>query len=302
MQFSTARAEVAAQLSLDQTQSDTTTLINRWLNLSQLDIASAWNWTWLKDRDVITTELDLATGTVDATAASATITFSSAPAASQTDRFIQFSSADDWYKITAHTAGVATATISPVYAQTSNLTAGTFTVRTFFYSLATTTEYVYTARTSQNPAYLPVISASLVDQYAPFWTDTGSPKKIILWGKDSSGNVQFSPFPWPDEILLIEFRVYKKPSDLSADSDTPLFPTRFDSMWIDGALAYGYRYLNDDRADKTRRDFLLKVDNLKDRDNPGLTSNRILKSIDEGSHQGHPFIPFPSNFGEVWRR
>ncbi|KKM69292.1 hypothetical protein LCGC14_1452260 [marine sediment metagenome] len=301
MQFSTARAEVAAQTGLDETQSNTKTLINRWLNLSQLKIASAWNWSWLEDREIIVTEIDLTTGTVSVTAATATITFSDAPAASQANRFIQFSSADDWYEITAHTAASATATISPAYAQTTDLTAGTFIVRTFFYTFATTTEHVYNCKNSVDKKMIPIISATRYDKFEPFPDATANvPDTIILWKRDSVGSLQFTPFPWPDTATLLEFRIYKKPTDLSADTDIPLFPTKFDSLWILGAAKQGFMFLDDDREIRVRSEFNTVVKNLILHDAPAIDKSRQFKSIDQGIHR-HGLIRFPSQFGEVHR-
>ena len=298
MQFSTARAEVAAQLGLDETQSNVTTLINRWLNLSQNDISSSWDWTWLQSRQAIATAIDYTTGTVDLIAGSGTITFSAVIATSQTGRFIQFSSYNDWYEITAHTAGAATATISPVYAQAANATAETFTIRTWYYTFATNVSHVYTARQADSQQYIPLVSAAKRDLFQPFSTATAdAPQVLTIWDRDSSGSLQFTPFPWPAKVILIEFRTYLRPMDLSGDTDTPLFPAEFDTIWIEGAVARGYKFLDDDREENTLKYFLLRIERMKLRDNPAIDKSRILQSIDEGG-RGNNIIRFPSTFDE----
>lgn len=298
MDFQTARAEVAAQLGMDETQSDTQTLINRWLNISQQDILAAWNWSWLESTDTVATATDYTTGTVSVSAGSATLTFSASITASQANRYIQFSSADDWYKITAHTAGTDTATISPAYAQTSNLSSGTFTIRTVFYSLASTTDFVYNCKRAQDRQYIPVISANSYDTFEPWTSQTGPVRRIILWGRDSNGYLTFTPYPFPDEIALLEFRVYKKASDLSSDTDTAVFPQKYDSAWILGAVTYGYRFLDDNRYSAARRDFLNTIELLKKRDRPALDKSRMLQSIDDTGQIGD-LIRFPSQYGHV---
>lgn len=299
MDFITTQKEVAAQLGMDYLNSDTATLLKRWINLAYQDIVGYTTWEWLNSREAVVMAVDYTTGTVSATASGATITFSATIAATQAGRYIQFSSADDWYLITAHTAGADTATISPAYIQTSNLTAGTFIIRTLYYSLSSSAEYVYSAKQAATPRFLDVIDARSYDISRPFPTDTGDTTTIIFWGQDSSGNWQFTPFPSPDSPILLEFRIKKRVSLLSSDTETYIFPTRFESILITGALRYGYRFLDDSRENKQESSFYALLDDMKTKDEPGLSKHRILQSIDSGGSAGGTIIPFPPEFGVI---
>jgi hypothetical protein len=298
MQFSTARAEIAAQLGLDVNSTSTQTLINRWLNFTQQDIVGSWKWSWLQSVDLVTLAADFTTGTVGVTAGGSTITFSAGPAASQTNRYIQFSSADDWYLITAHTAAALTATISPAYIQTSNLVAGTFIIRTFYYPLASSTEFVYDCMEATNKRYIPCQNIEKYDLNAPFTEATGGPQKIMLWSNSSTNCLQFTPYPWPDKSYILQFRIWKKATDLSGDTDTPIFPDRFNQAWIYGSLAYGYRFMDDDRMNGAFDKFWDIVQQLKKGDNPSPMEHKVLKSVD----QGRNYIsnqPYPAEYGET---
>jgi len=298
MQFITAQQELAAQLGEDYTNSDTATMLKRWLNLSYKDIAGFWRWSWLKDRESVSTEVDYTTGTVSVTASSTLLTFSGSITASQENRYIQFSSANDWYKITTHTAGDNNALITPAYIQTSNLTSGTFTIRTFYYSTSSSVDYIVSAKEAINPRPIAIMSPDILDNYHPFTDSQGTPQAIIIWGQDSSGNWQFTPHPMPDAKILIELRTVKKITELSDSTDEPLFPTRFDSIWLDGAKAYGHEFLDDDRSSSVFKRFYLKLDNMKSQDEVGLSKFRVLKPVDRPSGR-RSTIPYPAEFGDV---
>lgn len=293
-----ARKELAAQLGLDHTNTDTSTLLDRWLDLAYDDIVGNYDWSWLESRETVTMATDYTTGTVDLTAASATITFSATIAASQANRMIQFSSFNDWYLISAHTAGTDTATISPAYIQSSNATADTFTIRTFKYALSSSAEYVYSVREAETQQEIDILSAGTYDEKAAFTDTTGTPRMIIFWGQDSSGNWEFTPYPFPDQALLLEFRIYKKKTTLSADGDTALFPDRFNSTWLYGAKVYGYEFLDDTRSSSARINFQGKIKALRGRDDIGRRQIRVLRSIDEAPNVGN-IIRFPAEFGDI---
>lgn len=298
MDFLTTQKEVAAQLGLDYINSDTAVLLKRWINYAYQDIVGYHTWEWLNSREAVVMAVDYTTGTVSATASGATITFSGTIAATQAGRYIQFSSADDWYLITAHIAGTATATISPAYIQTTNLTAGTFIIRTLYYSLSASAEYVYTAKQAITPTYLQMIDARTYDIRAPFPTDTGDPTTLIFWGQDSSGNWQFTPKPYPDTPIILEFRIKKRATGLTSDTETFIFPTRFDSVLITGALRYGYRFLDDNRETKQEKMFFALLDDFIKKDSPALAKHQVLNSVDGGNGNGG-LIPFPAEFGVI---
>src|SRR6185369_8156270 len=140
--FLQLQQELGAQVGLDQTVSSQETLLKRWINNAQQTILRAYEWPFLRSPTplVIQTVTDITTGTVATTAASTTITFSSAPSVSVAGRFIQTSSSNDWYKITAHTAATTTATLEIAAIYTA--AAATYTVRKFYYSTSSSVDRI----------------------------------------------------------------------------------------------------------------------------------------------------------------
>lgn len=302
MTFTIAQQEVASQLGLDYTDTNTATLIKRWLNLAYNDIVGYYNWQWLRDVETITMQKDNTGAAADlnvtasVSSASDAVTMSGVVAVSQAGRYIQFSSANDWYLISAHTAGTAAMTISPVYAQADDLTAGTFTIRTRYYSLASTTDKVYSARQAVTNTPLKIIPAYNYDNNVTYTDNTGSPYALYMWKQDSSQNWEITPFPFPDTAMLIELRIKKKVTELSADSGIPIFPDRFESVWLDQATARGWKHDDDDRAATTFTMVQRNLERLKVQDMADLGRVLVLKSIDEG-RQNRALVPFPDSFG-----
>lgn len=299
MQFLTAQQEVAIQLGLDISNTDTATAIKRWLNTSYQDIVGEYNWSWLKAFTTKTMELDYSTGTVSATTGSATITFSDAIATSQVGRSIQFSSSTSWYQIATHTAGTATATITPVYAPTTNLVSGTFTIRTINYSLGSDVEYVYAARSTTFPWAIEIVDRTRYNQFT-WWSNlVGQVRGIIPNGYDASGNWTFTTYPFPNDTYVLEIYYIKKVAELTGNTDAPLFPARFDSIWLEGAKAYGYGFLDDSRAGAAKTEFKDKVKAMFSRDNPMQNEMYVLRPFDDQpSVKG---INFPPNYGPNMR-
>lgn len=295
MDFLTAQKEVAEALGLDLTNTNTATKVKRWLNLSYQNIIGNYNWSWLKDYTTVTLEVDYTTGTASVTSGGATVTFSSTIAASQIGRFIQFSSNKTWYKITAHTAGTTTATISPVYAETSDFSAGTYIIRTVYYSLPSTVEHVYGARQTTFPLALEIMDRTRYNQFV-WWSNLqGATRAIVPHGLDSSGNWLFTPYPFPDSPYVIEFFILKRISDLSTDSESPIFPKRFDSIWIEGALSYGYRFLDDSRYADSFKVFYKTVEDMYSKDDPMQNHLWVIKPYDQiPTNRG---IMLPSSYG-----
>ena len=303
MTFLTAQKELAAQLGLDYTQTDTATLLKRWLNLAYQDIVGWKNWSWVEGIDTVKTVIDSTETTLSVTASIAlltptTVTFSSTIATSQTNRYIQFEGSEDWYKITAHTATTATATIGTAYCGTVALVAGDFTIRTVYYSLASTTEKVLNCRRAASGSeYLPVISVNDIDKFDPFTDTTGDPDCIAFFGQDSTGYWQFTPYPYPDTAILLEFRVFKKATELSGDTDYAIFPDKFNSVWLDRAKAFGYEFLNDDRQGDAFRRSVGMLERFKCQDNVGVTKINVIESIDNGSVSNNQFVKLPDEYG-----
>lgn len=299
-QFQTAYQEVAGQIGVDYSDSSTLVRLKRWLNLAYQDIAGNFQWSWLKDREAVTMEVDYTTGTVAVAAGGTALTFSGTIATSKTGYYIQFNGDDDWYKITAHTAGTATATISPAYAQTTALTTATFIVRKYAYSLSSSCEYVESCRQAVTNLSVRVLNARDYDQVG-FPSDTATTvDQVVFWGMDSNNYWTFTPFPIPSAPLLLEFRTIKRITELSATTDTPIFPSRFDSIWLDRAKMYGYEFLNDkDMYSIMYRKTENALADMKKKDRPGRAERMVLDTIDGVNGTG--VVRFPADYDENMR-
>lgn len=300
LSFLTAQQEVAGQLGLDYTDTNTLTRLKRWINLAYKDISGYCTWNWLRDRESVTMEVDITTGTVSVAAAGTTITFSSAPAATQAGKYIQFEGSDDWYKITAHTAAAATATISPGYIQTDALVAGTYIMRKMYYSLSSSVEYVESCRQATTNQKVEVVNARDYDDLG-FPTDTASSvSAIVFWGADSSGNYTFTPFPIPSAVHLLEFRIIKAITELSGNTDTGIFPARFDAILLNRAKMYGFEFLNDNTMYTLKYNETQKqMEEMKKKDRVGKEELPVLNAVDSGRGNGGGIIQFPSTYGKV---
>jgi len=281
MDFLTAQKEVSEALGLDITNTSTATKVKRWLNLSYQNIVGNYNWSWLKDYTTVTLKIDYTSGTVSVGIGGSTLTFDAVISESQTGRFIQFTTSRAWYKITAHTAGTATATIDPVYAESTAITDGAFTIRSIYYSLPSTVEHVIGARQTTFPLALEVMDRTRYNEFV-WWSNlVGATRAVIPSGLDSSGNWQFTPYPFPNQPYILEFYYLKRISDITGDTASPIFPRRFESIWVEGALCYGYRFLDDTRYENSFTLFGNTVRDMWSHDEPMQNHHWIVKPYDQ---------------------
>lgn len=259
--FLTQQQEVASELRLDLTNADQLTLVKRWLNQSQADIWSRYDWQFALDREIVQTVVDKTAGTVSVSAGGTSVSGSSTAFDTTADvgKYIQFSSSDDWYKITAVSSTIAL-TIEAPYVGTSALSAGTYTIRQFFYSVSSNVEKVLDVRQATTPIKLEMVSYRRFDLFRPNPEATASPSLCVVYGYDSSNNWRFSLYPSPSSIINLEIRTKKKPTDLSANGDISAIPEKWHStVLIDGALYRGLNYVRtgdtDKRAEFKQREF-----------------------------------------------
>lgn len=192
--YSNLETEVYEQTGLD---SNSQTRVDRWLNAAQNDICSRWPWTFMFGRETVVTVVDKTAGTVSVTAGATTVTgVSTAFASTDVGSFIQFQGENDWYLISAVTP-TTTLTIATAYAQTANLSAGTYIIRKFFYSLSSAADRIIDIRNWSTPVKLVQIDPRTLDSVVPLMPATGNTYAYVAYGVDSSGNIQITPYPFP---------------------------------------------------------------------------------------------------------
>ena len=296
--FLIQQQEIALRLRFDLTNTDQLALIKRWLNRSQKEIWSADDWNFSLDRQTLQTVADATAGTVSIGVSGSVVTgVSTAFGSNHVGQYIQFSSSSDWYKITA-VDSTTSLTVEVPYTATTALSAGTYTIRKMFYSLGATVEQILSARQTISPSPVDLVDFRDFDIFRPNPTSTGNPQLMILFGQDSSNNLQVGLYPTPSAIENIEIRFKKLPIDLSSDSDVSLIPAQWaESVMIDGALAQGYDFLSNGNAAliSQGRDMYQKfqrgIELMKVQHRPDAGKHQVIQSRDVINEPYGPRLP-----------
>lgn len=262
-------------------------------------ILQAADWPFLRASNplVIQTVADYTTGTVATVAGSTSITFSSTIATSVAGYFIQTVNSLDWYRITAHTAGSASATIEIAAIYTNSV--ATFTVRKFFYSTSSTVDRILGIRQSVVPFQLEERTNEQFNVLNPNLNQIGTPLIFIMVGKDSSDNWQFRLWPSPDTVINLYIDYLQVIPDLSADSDISIIPAKWHTnVLLEGAKWQGYNFLDDTRANDAKQAFTQMVADMKQHELPSTALHRVFQSVENAA----PFqteFPLPQNYPNV---
>lgn len=281
----------------DQTVSADATKLKRWLNMAQQDITSRQNWSFMLAHEIIQTVTDITTGTIAVAAGATALTFTSAPAVSVAEYFIKFGSETSWYKISAHTAASTSATITPAYGGTSNLTASTYVLRKLFYSTSTPLDSILDMKKTAGGRFVESANSRETDVFLPLYWDTGEIYKYISSIPDSTGAIRFSFLYCPSAIENIQVRGVKKLTDLSADADISIIPSRWHSTILDLASFYGFSSLDDNRATTFYQKAGAGIETMAQTYGPDLGRIRVTKSLQDGISDG-PLYTLPSQFGD----
>lgn len=298
--FSNIVSDVFAHTGLDSTDTTNQTNVSRWINYVQQDLCARWPWTFLLGRESIVTAPDYQTGTVSINAGSPTVTGSGTAFSSSVDTtyFIQFSTANDWYQVSTRGSGTSL-TLVTNYAQTTNATNITYTLRKFFYSLSSSADEVLDVRNWNTPVKLIQCDFRTIDLINPLVQSTNAPYAYMMFGTDASGNQVFSPYPFPDDARLFEFRTRKRPTDMVVSTqESPSIPNKYAHLLIFGANAIGYAYLRKfDDANGWNQKFEQRVAEMKKEYRQSGDYQPILGSIDSISRSR--WIQFPSQYPVV---
>jgi hypothetical protein len=283
--------EVAAQSGLDA--SDTTVtlpLLKRWLNIVQQDIAGRWTWNFLKSREAIATVADF-TGTAAVTFGSANTTDSNFLITSaHVGRFIQFEGYNDWYAI-ASVSAPNFPVLATAYQGPTDSSIG-YTVRKFFYSLSSSADRILDIRNFNTPLKLVEVDPFTLDDLRPNPQSTGGASAFIAYGYDSSGNIQISPYPFPNDTRLFEIRTLKRVSDLSATTDTTIIPTKWHHVMVFGANALAFAYTRKwDASQYWNAEYEKKIADMIKQQRTSEDTTPVLKAIDSNSRGGYVRLP-----------
>lgn len=305
--FLTLQQELGAQCGLDQTVSSQATLLKRWLNNSQQMILRAYEWPFLRSPTslVIQTVPDITSGTVATTAASTSITFSTAPKdvngsnVSVSGRYIQTSSSLDWYKITAHVSGATAATIE--IGATTTATAATSTVQKWYYSTSTNVDRIIQIYQNVLPYQLLETTIEFFQSFNPGFLSSGTPRMYCMAGIDSSagaGTPQFRLWPNPDAVINLRIDYFTVATDMSLDADISVIPAKWHTTTlIEGAKAQAYSFLDDSRYANSVKLFDLMIEEMKTEYEIGLHRHRVTTAVDNQPVGGNlGYMPLPFNY------
>lgn len=307
MNFQSLQNEVGSQTRFDPTVSANLTLIKRWINRAQQHISATHDWSFLQTREIVQTVVDKTAGTVSVSAGGVVVTgVSTSFASTDVGSFIQFSSSNDWYRITTYSSATSITIESP-YVGTTNLSAGTYTIRRFFYALSSAVDRIVTVKQAVTPVKLYPMSPITLDRWSPFHSITGNPYLYACWAYDpiytagtldaiNVGNWVIQFYPWPSSVQNIEVSYYRVAPDLSANGDTGVLPQKMrDTVLIDGAIAYGYQYLNDPRYEQMWNKFEQSIERYWVQDGQNRAEMAVMEAVDSTT-QDPDIIRLPSSY------
>lgn len=301
--FADLQNEVFAHLGLDSTNTTNIANVNRWINYCQQDICSRWPWPFMLGQETLVTIPDYSTGTVSVNAGGSTVTgvgttFTSTQAGGT--YFIQFNTANDWYPVTAFSS-TTSITISPAYAQKTNLSGSAFTLRKFYYSLSSAVDEIIDIRNWDTPVKLIQVDPRFIDGLNPNPQSTNSSYAYMTYGYDTSGNLQFSPYPYPSDARLFNFRTKKRPVDMSSGTDTPSIPNKYAYVITWGADAIGFAYLRRfEEAAAWSGKYEQRLQQMKGEYRQSEDNQPVLTSID--SVQRSKWISMPEQYPVISSR
>jgi len=300
MDFTALKTRVANETGMDLTTDDS--LVASWVNQSYQYISGSFNWPWLFKTVTLQTVADITTGTVAVSAGGTTLTFSSAPTVSvASDYMIQFTTTNDWYFISSHTASSTSATISVPYVGTSAYSS-TYVLRKVFYSLASDVDRIMDIRQSITKNKLMYVDIRTLDRIIPDVNFVGSPLYYSLLGYDSSNNWRIGFLPTPNAVINLQVRYYQRITELSSSTDTPLVPPKWHSAIVFGALAmYGHPFIDDTRFTEAQSRFKEMMKEMEANNNHAPDQQIVIQPWDTRVASQPLGIRFPSDFPDWYR-
>lgn len=298
MQFSVMQTHLAEETGLDVTAD--ATKIKSWLNEAYRFLAGLREWSWMLKNGTVQTTADITSLTASVNAAATAVTLSATYASSLADDYyIQFSdTSDDWYLITAHTAGTDAVTISPAYNGSANLSAGTAKIRRVFYSLASDADRIIDMYEAIDDKQLIYVDPRDLDRQVPDPTSTGTPETYTLLGFDSSNQWRAHFYPIPDDNINVQYRYYRSIADLSADTDTPILPAKWHMGIVFTALAmFAHPYIDDSRMASAESRARQVVGEMMKQISPLPDKHTALQPWDNRGGRRALGATFPPEFG-----
>lgn len=269
-------------------------------NIFDLDLGEGWYWARSRTRKYLTLKAPYETGNVTVTNNSTSITFSSAPSASLgsfKDRFLKLDDYPEYYRISAHTAGSASATLETEY---MNATAtASFKAIKLIYDLGDDVlRLVGPMRVFKQNNFLEdndghifgIEPDTLFEMYPMTRLEARIPERFaVIYRNDVEHLVQFSAYPLEDIKLDFEWIPIPEPL-IDTKTSIPIIP--IDKRWVlEAAVAF---YLLSDKEDE-------KMNHYYNAAKQGLAAMMGAKNkeIQHTSKQRGQLIPRADKSGKI---
>ena len=222
-----------------------------WSGGSELDPETMEVWWWLRkdDQGVLTLDPVTDTGTISVTNNSTTITFSSAPAASQAGFHFKVDGHADVFIISAHTATEAGATLNTVYTGNTDATAA-FKAMHLDYDLANDLLYLTSPFLAHqdNQDQIPIIPLDTLRTKFPLRNIShGVPKNAAMIGEKKARFSHYGGLKSTD-LIKVDYEYLAEPSDLADDATEPLVPRQYRRILADWACSFVLADKDDEKA------------------------------------------------------
>lgn len=294
--FTDLQNEVFAHVGIDSNDTTNQNNVKRWINYCQQDLCGRWPWPFMFGREAIATIPDYSTGTVSISNSNTAVTgvgTTFTTTHGDGTYFIQFAGTNDFYQVTSRSSNTSI-TLTTAF-QGTTLSGVTFILRKFFYSLSSTADEVVDCRNWNTPVKLIQCDFRTIDLINPLVQSTSPGYAYIMFGVDASGNQVFSPYPFPNDSRLFEFRTKKRPVDMSAGSDSPSIPNKYAHVLSWGANAVGFAYLRKfEEAAAWNNKVEVRIDQMKKEYRQSEDYQPVLSSIDSVNRSR--WIQFPASY------
>lgn len=245
-----------------------------WMGGMEFDPTINEDWTWLRDKNTLTLQTKISTGTVSVTNNSASATLSATQATDLDDWFFKVDDHEDVFRVSAHTGGSAALTLDSVYTGDTNGTAN-YKVVKLEYALQSDVLHVLSPMQTQrsNGKLGRIDGIALQKIPPPHLIRAGVPENFA---QVDESTVRFDRYA-DSELVRIDYRYKKRPADLTdSGSEEPLVPLRHRHVIGNIALFDILVDKNDNRSDTVG---LIAKQGLK----AMALENRYRQSIKDGT-------------------